>query len=52
MTYIVNDYNKTFNCQSVLEIYTFAGESTKVKHTIEKTVKPFEKVLVYRFTKS
>lgn len=52
VTYIVNDYNRTFNCHCVLTIYTFAGEATKVKHVIEKTIKPFDKMLVHRFNKT
>jgi beta-mannosidase len=33
-TYIVNDYNKTFSCHCNVSIITFAGEATKVKHTV------------------
>jgi beta-mannosidase len=34
ITYIVNDYNKTFNCHSVVSIILFSGETTKVKHIV------------------
>lgn len=51
-TYIVNDYNRTFSTHSNVSIITFAGEQTKVKHTFEKTVKPFDRVLLHKFNKT
>lgn len=52
VTYVVNDYNRTFSCHCQLAILAFSGEATKVKHTVEKTVRPFERALVHRFGKS
>ena len=52
ITYIVNDYNRTFNCHCTVSIITFAGEATKVKHVVEKSVKPFERVLIHKFNKT
>jgi hypothetical protein len=51
IVYIVNEQNKTHYCQCNIRIESYQGNESYFNLTLERTVQPFERVMVRRLTK-
>ena len=51
LVYVVNEEDRTHFCHCSISVELYTGHTTGVNFTIERTVKPFQKVLVRRLPK-